>query len=192
MRSAPQGTVNTDVVADAVIEGYAGALLAAAEAEGASDRITDEIFGFARSVEATPALRDALTDPALPVENRLALVADVLGERTHAVTPALIGLVVESGHARDLGRIAELLATSASAKREHVLGEIRSAVALDEGQVERLSEQLSRATGRTVDVKVVIDPSVIGGVVARVGDLVFDGSIAGRLDEARHHLGAER
>jgi F-type H+-transporting ATPase subunit delta len=180
------------VASDVVIEGYAGAMLAAAEAEGAVDRVTDEIFGFARSMEATPALRDALTTESLPIENRLAVIADVLGGRTHRVTPALIGLVVEAGHARDLGRIAEVLATSASVRREHVLGEARSAVALDEAQVERLSEQLSRATGRTVDVKVVIDPSVIGGVVARVGDLVFDGSIAGRLDEARHHLGAER
>jgi len=192
MRSVPRGTAGTDVASDVVIEGYAGAMLAAAEAEGAVDRVTDEIFGFARSMEATPALRDALTTESLPIENRLAVIADVLGGRTHRLTAALIGLVVEAGHARDLGRIAEVLATSASVRREHVLGEARSAVALDEAQVERLSEQLSRATGRTVDVKVVIDPSVIGGVVARVGDLVFDGSIAGRLDEARHHLGAER
>jgi F0F1-type ATP synthase delta subunit len=41
-------------------------------------------------------------------------------------------------------------------------------------------------------VKVVVDPTVLGGAVATVGDLVFDGSIRGRLDDAKHHLGAER
>jgi F-type H+-transporting ATPase subunit delta len=180
------------VASDAVISGYATALLAAAEAEGAVERVTDEVFGFARSMEGAPALRDALTDAGLPIENRLAVVNELLGERSHPVTPALVGLVVEAGHARDLGKIAEALAQEASARREHVLAEVRTAVPLDDGQIERLAAQLSRATGRTVDVKVVVDPSVLGGAVARVGDLVFDGSIAGRLDEAKHHLGAER
>ena len=49
---------------------------------------------------------------------------------------------------------------------------------------------LSEATGRKVDVKVVVDPSVIGGVVARVGDEVFDGSIANRLEDAKQALGS--
>ena len=52
------------------------------------------------------------------------------------------------------------------------------------------AEALSRATGRTVDLKVVVDPSVIGGVVARVGDEVFDGSIASRLEDAKQALGS--
>ncbi len=180
------------MASNAVITGYANAMLATAEAEGAVDRVSDEIFGFARTMEGMPALRDALTDAALPVENRLAVVVDALGTRAHPVTPALIGLIVEAGHARDLGKIAEAFASAAVARREHVLAEVRSAVALDDGQIARLADQLSRATERTVDVKVVVDPSVIGGVVARVGDLVFDGSIAGRLDDAKHHLGAER
>ena len=55
-------------------------------------------------------------------------------------------------------------------------------------QRDRLAEALSAATGRTVDVKVVVDPSVIGGVVARVGDEVFDGSIASRLEDAKQDI----
>ena len=56
-------------------------------------------------------------------------------------------------------------------------------------QRERLAEALSQATGRKVDVKVVVDPSVIGGVVARVGDEVFDGSISNRLEDAKQACG---
>jgi F-type H+-transporting ATPase subunit delta len=47
---------------------------------------------------------------------------------------------------------------------------------------------LSEASGRAVEVKVVVDPSVVGGLVARIGDTVFDGSVRSRLDEAREHL----
>ena len=54
----------------------------------------------------------------------------------------------------------------------------------------RLAEALSKATGREVEVKVVLDPTVVGGVVAHVGDEVFDGSVASRLDDAKQHLGS--
>jgi F-type H+-transporting ATPase subunit delta len=61
-------------------------------------------------------------------------------------------------------------------------------VPLTDQQRERLAGALARATGHPVELKVDVDPSVIGGVVARVGDEVFDGSIASRLVEARQHL----
>jgi F-type H+-transporting ATPase subunit delta len=76
----------------------------------------------------------------------------------------------------------------AAATREHAVAEIRTAVPLTDAQRERLERALSQATGRTVDAKVVIDPTVIGGVVARVDDLVFDGSVASRLEDAKQAL----
>ena len=56
--------------------------------------------------------------------------------------------------------------------------------------VTRWPRPCRRATGRQVDVKVVVDPSVVGGVVARVGDEVFDGSVASRLEDAKQRLGS--
>ena len=94
----------------------------------------------------------------------------------------LIGFVVESGRAReDLGKIvSDGRSAIAAERREHPLAEVRSAVPLDESQRARLAAALSTATGRSIEVKVVVDPTVVGGVVARVGDEVFDGSIASR------------
>ena len=71
-----------------------------------------------------------------------------------------------------------------------MLGEVRSAVELTAEQRERIAAALSAATGRTVEVKVVVDPTVVGGVVARVGDEVFDGTVATRLEEAKLRLGS--
>jgi F-type H+-transporting ATPase subunit delta len=70
------------------------------------------------------------------------------------------------------------------------VAEVRSAVPLNDRQRKRLEEALSSATGRTIEAKVVVDPTLVGGVVARVGDLVFDGSIASRLEDAKHALGS--
>lgn len=175
---------------ETVIDGYARALFAVAEGEGALTKVEDELYAFARAVDATPALREALTDATLPAEQRKAVVHDLLGDRAHPLTVALVGLVIDAGRARDLPKIIDALARLAASEREHALAEIRSAVPLTDEQRDRLAVALSQATGRQVDVKVVVDPAVVGGAVARVGDLVFDGSIASRLADAKHVLGS--
>jgi F-type H+-transporting ATPase subunit delta len=170
--------------------GYATALVAVADAEGVLDRVADELFVFSKAVEQDAKLRDALTDRALPIENRRALIRDILGGRAHDVTVTLISFVVEAGRARDLGKIAEDVVGLAAEQRQEAVAEVRSAVPLSDAQRKRLEAALSRATGRKIEAKVVVDPTLVGGVVARVGDLVFDGSIASRLEDARHALGS--
>ena len=171
-----------------VVSGYAQALFSVAEAEGVLDRIEDELFAFSKAMEQNRELGQALTDPALPAENKKAVVTELLGDRAHPVTANLVGFVIESGRARELGRIVEQLATVAAERRQQALAEVRSAVPLSDEQRERLREALSRATGRSVEIKVVVDPSVVGGVAARIGDEIFDGTVARRLADARQHL----
>ena len=69
-----------------------------------------------------------------------------------------------------------------------MLAEVRAAVDLSAQQRERIGKALSKATGKQVDVKVVVDPDVVGGVVAHVGDMVFDGTVRSRLADAKQHL----
>lgn len=173
-----------------LIGGYAQALFAVARAEGVLPKVEDELYAFGKALEQHTDLREALTDDALPVENKKAVVGELLGDRANPVTISLLGFVIDAGHAREIPKIVEQLAGMASTEREHVLAEVRTAVDLSAEQRERLAEALSHATGHRVDVKVVVDPSVIGGVVARVGDEVFDGSIASRLEDAKQALGS--
>jgi F-type H+-transporting ATPase subunit delta len=175
---------------DSLIDGYALAIFAAAQAEGALGPVEDELYEFAKAVERDSRLREALTDQALPVENKKGLIEDVLGERANPFVATLIGFIVEAGRVRELGKIVERFAQVASEKRRQVLAEVRTAVALSAEQRRHLAEALSTATGNEVDVKVVVDPSVIGGVVARVGNEVFDGSLASRLDDVKLQLGS--
>jgi F-type H+-transporting ATPase subunit delta len=176
------------VANDEAVRGYALALLSVAEAEGALDRVQDELYAFTRSVERNSGLREALTDVALPAERKKAVIAELLGRRAHPLTATLVGFLVDAGQARRIGPIAQELAREAAHRSERTLAEVRTAVPLTDQQRERLAGALARATGHPVELKVDVDPSVIGGVVARVGDEVFDGSIASRLVEARQHL----
>ena len=175
---------------DALIGGYAQALFSVAHAEDVLPKVEDELYAFGKALEQHTDLREALTDAALPAENKKAVVHDVLGDRANPVTVSLLGFVIDAGRAREIPKIVEELARMASTEREHALAEVRSAVELTSEQRDRLAQALSQATGHTVDVKVVVDPSVIGGVVARVGDEVFDGSIASRLEDAKQALGS--
>jgi len=171
-----------------LIQGYAEAMFAVARAEDALSAVEDELYTFGKALGQHTELRESLTDAGLPAENKKAVVRDLLGDRANPVTVSLLGFVIDAGRARALPTIVDELARMAAEEREHALAEVRSAVDLSVSQRERLASALSRATGRQVDVKVVVDPSVVGGVVSRVGDEVFDGSIASRLEEARQAL----
>jgi F-type H+-transporting ATPase subunit delta len=172
------------------IRGYALAIVTVAEAEGALGAVEDELYAFAKGLEQQPRLREVLGDRALPVDNRKEVVREVLGDRAHPVTMTLISFLVEADRVRDLGKIAEGVAAIAAERRQHQVAEVRSAVPLTDEQRARLEEALSRATGREIEAKVFVDPTLVGGVVARVGDEVFDGSIASRLEDVKQVLGS--
>jgi len=175
-----------------LIAGYATALFQIAEAEGALDRVSDELFRFAKAVEQNHELRSALTDIAIPVERKHAVVAELLGERASSVTTNIIEFVVGQGRARQLSEIVASLADLAASSRQKVLAEVRSAVPLDDDLRSKLAKALSTATGKDVDVKVIVDPAVVGGIYAKVGDQVIDATVRGRLQDLREQLAKTR
>lgn len=176
------------MTSDDTVRGYAHALLSVAEAEGALDRVQDELYAFAKAVERNGDLREALTDAALPAERKQAVIDELLGRRAHPTTATLVGFIVAAGQARRIGPIAQELAREAAHRSERTLAEVRVAVPLSDAKKSLLAAALERATGHAVELKIDVDPSVIGGVVARVGDEVFDGSLASRLTEAKQYL----
>jgi len=170
------------------VDGYAGAIFEVARAEGSLDTVSDELFRFAQVLQGSDQLRQTLTDQTLPPDKRQAIVEDLLGPRASPLTVQLISFVVGAGRARELPEIIERLVQRAAAEREHEVAEVRTAVDLDDEQRRRLTEALERATGKKIELKVIRDPTVIGGVVARVGDTVIDGTVRHRLEQLREAL----
>jgi F-type H+-transporting ATPase subunit delta len=164
---------------------YAAAMLIVAQAEGVVERVEDELFKVARSFEASDALRSTLTDPAIPVERRAGVVEELLGKRAHPLTTAISSFIVGAGRAHDLPAIVDAFVARAAEARAEAVAEVRTAYPLDAEQQARLADALGRATGKRVSVKVIIDPTVLGGIVARVGDTVIDGSVRSRLEQLR-------
>lgn len=174
---------------DVRIDGYANALFEVARVEGSLAEVEDELFRFARTLESNDQLRSVLTDEAIPASRRQGVVEDLLGTKASPVTANLVGFVVGAGRARQLPQIIDRLVARAAEAKESVVGEVRSAIPLTDDQKSRLAEALSKATGKKVEVKVIQDPSVLGGLVAQVGDTVIDGSVRARLDQLRESIG---
>ncbi|MDH3470635.1 MAG: ATP synthase F1 subunit delta [Acidimicrobiia bacterium] len=169
-------------------EGYAAGIAEIASAEGELDKVSDELLRVARAVEGSAELRDALGDIRLPAERKATLIEELLDGKASPLTISLASFVITSGRARQFSSIAELLAAKAAAVKDRAVAEVRSAIELDEATLAKLTEALSRATGKQIEVKTVTDPSVLGGVVATVGDVVIDGSVKGRLRQLRTQL----
>ena len=170
------------------IDGYARGLFELARAEGTLDEVEDELFRFARSFENSDSLRNALTDEMIPADKRQAIVEDLLGGKTTSTTTQLISMVVGSGRGRDLPAIIDHLVQRASSAKNLEVAEVRTAVALTADQQARVAAALANATGKQVNLKVVVDPEVLGGIVATVGDTIIDGSVRTRLDQLKARL----
>ncbi|MBM3674028.1 MAG: ATP synthase F1 subunit delta [Actinobacteria bacterium] len=170
------------------VEAYAEAMLTIALAEGRLTDVEDDLFRFARTLDGNDDLRLALTDPGLPVERRIAVVEELLGAKVLRVSTALAAFIVAAGRTNELSAIVDAFVEKAAAERSHEVAEVRSALPLDDGQRERLAAALNAATGKQVELKVIVDPEVLGGLVARIGDTVIDGSVRSRLEQLKEQL----
>jgi F-type H+-transporting ATPase subunit delta len=170
------------------VTGYANAVFELARAEGQLEDVEQELFTIARTFATSSELRDALANPQLPLDRKQGIIDDLIGGRASDLTVSLVAFIVAQGRATELPEIVDRFVEVAAESRSKAVAEIRSAVPLEPAMVDRLAAALSRVTGKSLEVKTVVDPAVVGGVVARVGDTVIDGSVARRLAKLREAL----
>lgn len=170
------------------VDGYAEGLASLARAEGDIDRVAEELFQLGRAADSNDELRNVLVDRSIPASRRIGVVEDLLADKASPVTLNLVSMVIGAGRGGDLAAIADAVVAKAAEDRGQAVAEVRSVVPLSDDQQSRLASALSSATGTQVDVKVIIDPDVMGGVVAQVGDTVFDGSVRTRLEKMKERL----
>ena len=170
------------------IESYAQALFNVAQSEGNLTEVEDELFRFGRALDGHDELRDKLTDPRIPAAVRQQVVEDLLGGKATDTTVSLISMVVGAGRARDLPKIIDQLVEMSAAESNTVVAEVRSAIDRSADQRDRLATALNSATGKTVELKVIVDPSVMGGIVTQIGDTVMDGTVRTRLAQLRENF----
>jgi F-type H+-transporting ATPase subunit delta len=170
------------------IRGYAERVLQELSATDDVDEVENELFAIARLVDANRALRQTLGDASLPLAGRFAVVDDLLGPRCRPATIRLVRYALRAGRLRDLVGTFEWLVELAAAERGRRVAIVRTAVALRPAEKRRIAAALGRITERDVEVREMIDPTVVGGLFVSVGDLVIDGTVRLRLERLRDVL----
>ena len=170
------------------IDAYVAAITSIAEADNVLPQVVNEFAAVARAIDNSDDLRNKLGDELLPIAVRQGIVEKLLEGKGHRVTAQCVALVIGAGHGRDLRTIAEKISSNSAHAHGREVAEVRTAVALTEDQTKRLTEALTKATGSQINLTVIIDPSVVGGIVATVGDKVIDGSIRNSLDQLKSRL----
>jgi F-type H+-transporting ATPase subunit delta len=164
---------------------YADALFTVTRVEGNHERVEDELFRVARALESSEELQRALTDPQLPAARRQQIVEDLLGGAADHTTVAVVSLLVGVGRSNEIPAIVDAFVARAARESGREVAMVRAAVELTPDQQQRLAEALSANLGRDVSVRVIVDPSVLGGIVTQIGDTVIDGSVRHRLNQLR-------
>ncbi len=168
---------------------YAKALFELAREAAAVDGVRGQLEGLEALFVESPELRDAIFRPLHPVEQRRA-VLEAIAERAgaDATVRHFIAFLVDQRRLIDFDTIREEYGRLADAAAGRTRAEVRAASPLSEAQRERLRQALASRTGQQVELDVQVDASLIGGAVARVGTLVFDGSLKSQLEQLRSSL----
>ena len=155
---------------------------------GESDDVEDELFRFGRIVEANADLRAALADPALPDDNKVSLVNALVEDKARPVTVRLLTQVATRPRGRSPEDAIADYTDTASRRRARLVARVTTAIGLSDSEITRLQEALAGLYGHETHLQIEVDADIVGGVVVQVGDEVLDGSVAGRLAEARRRL----
>jgi F-type H+-transporting ATPase subunit delta len=174
-------------VSDAIELAGLAAHVASADAEGSLDIVESELFEAQRIIDGERELRGVLLDRTVPAAHKATLIESIFGGKVKAATLALIK---QAGATRtgSFDHVLERFAAEVAARRNRTLAEVRTAKPLDDAERDRLAEALSKKYGTTVHINTIVDPTIVGGLKVSIGDDVIDGSISGRLEEARRQL----
>lgn len=167
---------------------YARALFNAALHAQVVQAVDEALQQLLNTLQENQPLQRLLLNPLIPRERKRQLVQEAIGRQTHPLVASLLGVLVDK---RREPILPEVVHEFARLRDEH-LGVVRvqatTAYPLDEEQRQALIRSLEQRTGKTVLLDLQTDPSLIGGIVVRIGDTIIDGSVRGQLLRLKQYL----
>lgn len=179
---ARQDTV-MDTGAEQLGKTYAQALLAAAQNQGITDQIVDQLNQLVDEyLTGSPQLAAAFASPRIDAQEKGRIIDRIFGDDFNPLLVKFLKVMAGRGRLGYVPAVREGAATLYDEMSGQVLAKISTAVPLDEPLRAQITERLGGALGKKVRLQEVVDPDLIGGMVIRVGDTVYDNSVANRLD----------
>ena len=170
---------------------YARALFEAAQGEGRTEQVREQLDDLVAAIEEVPELRAVLENPEIDPQAKAAILGDILGEGDPLVGN-FFKLLAEKGRSGEVEEIAHEYGALVDAEQRILNVELTTAVELSDVEASELVRKIEAASGHTVEASRTVDPSLIGGIVLQAGSLRLDASVRGRLQRLRHELTTAR
>jgi F-type H+-transporting ATPase subunit delta len=161
---------------------------AVARSAGKDASIESELFSFGSAVSSNAELELAVGSKLGSAASKSALVTKLLKGKASDQTLAIVNHLVQQPRGRRIGELIRTAAAIVADQANLAVATVISAAPISDAQLERLRVGLSKSIGRELQLNLVIDPSIIGGLRVQIGDDVIDGTVSGRLDDARRKL----
>jgi F-type H+-transporting ATPase subunit delta len=174
--------------AETVARRYAGALYEEAEAQGLVETIDEDVAFVQASLENSRELVQFFESPLINRDHKEAIVEELFADRVHALTLRLLHMLVRKGREEITPDLPRAYRTLRDEQEGIIEARVRTAVELTKEEEEALADRLASATDRQVRLEVTTDPDLIGGLIVRIGDTVYDGSVGHQLDELRQRF----
>jgi F-type H+-transporting ATPase subunit delta len=172
---------------DTAARRYAEAAFEIATRDGTVDAWRAELDAAA-AIVADERVERMLGNPAVPLETRFEMAEATFGKVVSPGVLNLIHLMLRRGQIHELPRIAAEFRRLDNASKGITIATAISAAPLTPDEVRAVTERLEQSTGGRVELDLQVDPSLLGGLVVRVGDGLIDGSVRGRLERLRNQL----
>jgi F-type H+-transporting ATPase subunit delta len=180
------------MISSGVVNRYANALadvVLSPDSGVQPQQVVEQLRAFDQAVQSSPDLRQVLASPAIPVARKRAVIKDIAEKLGFALVVRNFVLVMnDHRRAAGLPQVVEAFEALLDERLGFIRVEVRSAFELNQDQQGELSGQLGKLAGSQVRMRFAFDPELIGGVTARIGSRVYDGSVRGQLAEMRKRL----
>jgi F-type H+-transporting ATPase subunit delta len=171
----------------AIARRYAGAMFDLALKQNTLDRTLDDVQGLGQ-LFAKHTLAYLLREPKIPLQRKEAALSELLKSRVLPTSLNLALLVVQRGLVEVMPNIATELQQMVFDYKNQAIAEVTTAAPMEAQQEALIKQALEEQTGKTILLETRVNPEILGGVVARVGDQVIDGSVRQRLQGLRRQL----
>jgi len=168
---------------------YAKALFSLGKEKKNIEGYNEALAAIAALYDESPEVGDSLTNPLYPLETRQKIMEKISESvKADAILTAFLSLLVEKQRAGALPDIAREMQIMVDRDQNISHGVVVSAIELDSALQEKIQATLEKITGNKVILETRVDQSIIGGIIAKVGDLVFDGSIKTQLNGLKESI----
>lgn len=178
-------------MASSAAKRYAQALFSLGKDRGTLDAWQSDLTLLSTLV-SDDRIETYLTNPSVTHERKLATVESALDANVQAETRNLAKLLIERHRTSIIPEIKELFDDRMRAERGIVVAEVTTAEPLTDAERELVLDKLHGMTGKQVELRLRVEPEIIGGIIIRIGDQVIDGSVRNKLEKMRARLQAGR